>query len=305
VRFPKALKVVELFRKHGNLALIRDGKFLVGGFDGEKAVGERIDVLPNGVKLNKGFPLFGRSLTIHDERSRGHWDVIFENPSGSFSYVYSLEKMRMSREKKYKLVDDFERCLPRLRRGLTGALGESDLILAMLVLLKTKMRVGGEIYYKRSRHKGLTTLKKKDVRIVGDKVVFDFVGKDGVPQRLQERFSDKVLVELKRVLEKRRRNDFVFLNNEGRVFRDTDFETCFERFCGEKFYPHIVRSHFATREVERFLAKDRENARKFCLGIAAKLGHKKLIKGKWEDSYEVTLHHYVRGDLVEKIGAMI
>ena len=292
MKFPDVMKVVGLFEKCGNLELIRDGEFLIGGFCDGKITGGRIDVLPDGVRLNKGFSLFAPRLTIHDEKSHGHWDVIFKNPSGSFSYLYSLDKVRISKDKKFGLVDDFERHLPELKRNLMNALksgrvagGEyrdDDLVLAMLVLLKTKMRVGGEIYYRRSRHKGLTTLKKKDLSIAGNRVTFDFIGKDGVPQSLSEVFSDKVLDELKRVLKKKRQDDFIFLNSNGKIFRDVEFEAGFERFCGERFYPHIVRSHFATRETEKFLRKvagDRlrvaSDARKFCLKVASKLGHKK------------------------------
>jgi len=43
--------------------------------------------------------------------------------------------------------------------------------------------------------------------------------------------------------------------------------------------------------------------KKFCLKLASELGHKKFSKksGIWENSYEVTLHHYVRPDLVEQL----
>jgi hypothetical protein len=339
-KFPEAVKVAKLFKKNGNLELIRDGKFLAGGFsqgddsdkprDG-KVTGKRIDVLPDGTKLSKGFPLFGSELVIHDEKSHGHWDVIFKNPSGSFNYLYSLDKIKLSKDKKFKLVGDFEKCLPRLKKNLlreisfkgeagggrreaVGGGRRDDLVLAMLVLLKTKMRVGSEIYYKRSRHKGLTTLKKKDVKISGNKVRFDFIGKDGVPQSIEEVFGERVISGLKQILKKRKQDDFIFLNANGKVFRDTDFEACFERFCGKRFYPHIVRSHFATREVEAFLRKVEGGRRKaeggtkkFCLKLAGKLGHKKFSKknGEWEESYEVTLHHYVRPDLVERIVKLI
>jgi hypothetical protein len=55
------------------------------------------------------------------------------------------------------------------------------------------------------------------------------------------------------------------------------------------------------------LSKKKGDAKKFCLGLAGKLGHKKFSKkdGVWEDSYEVTLHHYVRPDLVERIKKLI
>ncbi|MBT6690370.1 hypothetical protein HN903_02795 [archaeon] len=306
VKFPEAMTVAQLFKKHGNLKMIRDGDFLMGGFCKGRSIGKRIGILPDGTKLNKAFPLFASKLAIHDEKSHGHWDVIFENPSGSLCYIYSLDKMKISKDKKFKLVDDFEKCLPRLRRNLMKALGTSELVLAMLVLLKTKMRVGSEVYYKRSRHKGLTTLKKKDIQISGKKVRFSFIGKDGVPQVIEEIFGERVVSELKRVLGKRKMDDFVFLNSKGRPFGDVEFEAGFERFCGERFYPHIVRSHFATREVEKFLAKkNKGNVGVFCLGLAEKLGHKKIVKGEWENSSDVTLHYYVRPDLVERVRKLI
>ena len=312
IKFPEAVGVVQLFRRNGNLELIRDGSFLKGGFCNGKTIGKRIDVLPDGVKLNRGFSLFAPNLMIHDEKSHGHWDVIFENPNGEFCYLYNLDKIKNSKDKKYALVDRFEGCLPRLKKNLLRALDEdcdNALVLAMLVLLKTKMRVGSEIYYRRNRHKGLTTLKKKDLKIIRDKVVFDFIGKDGVPQHIEERFVEKVLNQLKRVLKEKGQDDFVFLNSKGGILKDTDFEIGFEKFCGERFYPHIVRSHFATREVERFLRRcefgnvNLEVAKRFCLKLASELGHKKFSKksGIWENSYEVTLHHYVRPDLVEQL----
>lgn len=321
VKFPGVMEVVRLFKKHNNLDLIRDGDFLKGGFLDGRAAGKRIDVLPDGTKLNKGFPLFARGLKVHDEKTHGHWDVIFQNASGSFTYVYSLEKVKNSKDKKFELVEEFEKCLPKLRRNLMRALGtpldslghqtgQGDLVLAMLILLETRLRVGSEVYYKRSRHKGLTTLKKKNFSVCGNNICIDFVGKDGVPQKMDVKIKGRVLSELNRVLNMRQNNDFVFLNSRGRVFRDSDFEAGFERFCGVRFYPHIVRSHFATREVEAFLRKAdggkglaAGEARAFCLKLADELGHKKFSKrqGEWEDSFEVTLHYYVRPDLAERL----
>jgi len=303
VKFEDALGAVKLFKKHGTLKLIRDGKFLKGGFRGGKVTGERIDVLPDGTKLGKAFPLFAPRLRVHDEKSCSHWDVIFENLNGSFTYIYSISKMKTSRAKKYRRVGEFGKYLGKLQRNLMKALGDDNMALPMLILLKTRMRVGSEIYYKKNKHKGLTTLKKKDLKIVGKSVKFDFVGKDGVPQDIVVSFSEKVVKELRKILRRRKMEDFVFSGKNDGILKDTDFEKAFERFCGERFYPHIVRSYFATREVEKFLKKGKGDARKFCLDLARKLGHKKFSKksGNWEENFEVTLHYYVRPDLVDKI----
>ncbi|MFH1521546.1 MAG: hypothetical protein ABIF18_01165 [archaeon] len=312
-KFPEAVAVAELFKKHNNLKMIIDArkpKFLKGGFSQEKIIGERIGILPDGRKLNKAYSLFAPELNIHDEKSNSHWDIIFKNPNGEFAYVYSVEKMKLSTAAKYKKVNEFSKCLPRLKKNLIKAINDDALVLPMLILLKTKMRVGNEIYYLQNHHKGLTTLKKKNIKIVGNKIAFDYIAKDGVPQKTSENFSNAVIEKLKKVLGPRKMNDFVFIDSRGRPLKDTAFELAFEKYCGKKFYPHIVRSHYATDETEKFLRKkkkiSKDEAEKFYLKIAEKLGHKKFSKKLgWENSYQVTLHHYVWPELVEKIGRLI
>ena len=68
--------------------------------------------------------------------------------------------MKLSSDEKYKKVERFEKCLSRLKKNLVVALDGDLVALPMLILLKTKMRVGNEIYYLKNGHKGLTTLKK-------------------------------------------------------------------------------------------------------------------------------------------------
>ena len=252
------------------------------------------------------YSLFAPDLKIHDEKSNIHWDVICRNPNGAYSYIYTVDKENSARKAKYEKVYEFGKYLPRLNRNLNKSLDEDILVLPMLILLKTKMRIGNEIYYKRNHHKGLTTLKKKNIKINGCKISFDFIGKDGVPQNIVEKFPEKVVKELRAVLKLKKYEDFVFVDLNGRPLKDLTFEKGFEKYCGVKFYPHIVRSYYATAEAEKFLKKkkiSKNEVKKFYMRVADKLGHKKFSKktGSWEDSYQVTLHHYIRPELVEKI----
>ena len=307
--FAEAISVAKLFKSHGNLKMIidtKDSKFLKGGFSNGKSLGARIDVLPDGRKLNKSYSLFAPGLIVHDEKSNSHWDVIFKNPNGKLSYIYTLEKDKLSKAAKYKKVEEFGKCLPKLKRNLLKSIDEDDIVLPMLILLKTKMRVGNEIYYRQNHHKGLTTLKKKDIKIVGNLVTFEYIAKDGVPQKISESFSKKVIKKLHATLKLRKAGDFIFVDSDKHPLKDVAFERAFEKYCGKKFYPHIVRSHYATKETEKFLERKRkvseDEVKKFYLKIAEKLGHKKFSKKRgWEDSYQVTLHYYVRPKLVKRI----
>jgi len=308
-KFPEAVEVARLFKRHGNLGLIiddKDKRFLRGGFSNGKVHGARIKVLPDGRHLNKMYSLFAPGLKVHDERSNIHWDVICRNPNGAYAYIYTVGKEASSRKAKYKKVHEFGKRLPRLNRNLNNALNEDVLALPMLILLKTKMRIGNEIYYRRNHHKGLTTLKNKDIRINGSNVSFDFIGKDGVPQKIVDNFSKKIIDKLKSVLKSKKDGAFIFVDLNGRPLKDGAFEGAFERYCGVKFYPHIVRSYYATMEAEKFLKRkkvSKDEVEEFYMKVADKLGHKKFSKktGNWEDSYQVTLHHYIRPELVEKI----
>ena len=309
IKFPEAIEVARLFKKHGKLDLIVDKKnegFLKGGFSTEKPVGARIGVLPDGRLLNKMYSLFAPGLTIHDERSNIHWDVICQNPNGIYAYIYTIEKEDSARKAKYEKVYEFGEYLPKLNRNLNKALDEDILVLPMLILLKTKMRIGNEIYYRKNHHKGLTTLKKKNIKINREKVSFDFIGKDGVPQKITESFSNNVVDKLKTVLKSKKNGDFIFVDSNGRPLKDMAFEIGFEKYCGFKFYPHIVRSYYATNETEKFLKRkkiSKDDVKEFYMKIADKLGHKKFSKntGNWESSYQVTLHHYIQPELVERI----
>lgn len=308
-KFPEAILAAELFKAHDNLNLITDSKdprFLKGGLTNGKVTGERITVLPDGQKINKSFSLFSPGLTIHDEKSNSHWDVMFQNPNGKMAYSYTLEKDKKSRSKKYKTVKEFDELLPKLIRNLLNNIKKDPIALPMIILLKTKMRVGNEIYYKQNSHKGLTTLKKRDIKIHKNNVDFEYLGKDGVPQKITETFSDLTIFQLKKLLKNKKPGDFIFTKS-GHPIRDTDFERAFQKYCGKKFYPHIIRSHFATKETMKFVERNKkptkEKTKDFYLKLANKLGHKKYSKKnkEWEDSYKITLNYYVDPKLINKL----
>ncbi len=304
--------IIDLFKAHDNFEVLidsKDNRFIKGLISPEGAIiGQRIGILPDGQKIDKAYSLFAKDLTIHDEKSNSHWDVIFRNPNGKFAYLYTLEKKEKSRKKKYAKVNDFDRHLPKLKKNINLALNKGEEIaLPMNTLLETYMRVGNEIYYKAHGHKGLTTLQKGDIKIGNDNVKFEYPGKDGVPRKILAKFSPNYIKKLTNKIKKLKRKDFIFTNKNGHPIRDTEFEKAFLKYCGEKFYPHIVRSHYATKTTQNFLKNNpsptKEEVKKLYLEVADKLGHKKFSKKKneWESCYTVTIHHYIAPDLVEEI----
>ena len=316
-KFPEAIQVIELFKAHNNFDLLIDEKkpeFLKGQlYLNEKVQGARINVLPDGKKLNKAYSLFSKNLTIHDESSNSHWDVLYQNPGGTFSYVYTLEKEKKASKHKYQIEQDFEKNIEKIEKNvLKGLKNKKDnFAVPMYTLLKTFMRVGNEIYFKAHKHKGLTTLKKEDISINDTKVTFKYKAKDGVPRKITEEFPNEYINRLKELLKPLKKNSFVFMDEKtNHPLKDTQFKKAFKKYCGKEFYPHIVRSYYATIQTKNFLKKhkttNKKELKEFYLSIAKKLGHKKFNKKKhkWENWSNVTIHHYIKPDLVTKLNKL-
>lgn len=312
--FPETMLVVKLFKKNRRFSFLIDRKnpkFLKGQLaPNGMTQGARIDILPNGKKLSKAFSLFAPDLMIHDESTKHHWDLIYKNPGGTYSYLYTIEKVRKSRSKKYHTVKEFERYHPKIMVRVYNALKNKDdhMALPMFTLLKTYMRVGNEIYYKLRRHKGLTTMKKSDIDIKGKRVSFHYIGKGGVPTSVTAAFPKVYIDRLRNHLRNTGKSSFVFTNrNTGRPINEEHFKNAFKRYCGREFYPHIIRSFYATRRVKKFLALPgpitKKNIYNLFYSIAEMLGHKRFVKkdGTWRENYTVTINHYVQPEILEKI----
>jgi len=309
-------KIVHHFKAHANFNALLDSKnkiFLKGYITPKKTIGgEKLKIMPNKDKLDKTYSLFAPHLTIHDEKNDTHWDIIFQNPNKKYSYLYTLEKKKQATKNKYKKVKDFQKHLPTLKKNLHIALKKGELMaLPLYTLLKTKMRVGNQYSYSSSGHQGLTTLQKKNINVLRNKATFTYIGKDGIPQEKTESFPEVYLTKLTDKIAKKTKKDFIFTDKLGNPLKDTHFEKAFKEYCGKKFYPHIVRSYYATTTVENYLKKhkkpNKEQIQKLYTEVAEELGHKKFNKkdNEWETSYTVTIAHYIQPELIEKINRII
>lgn len=312
-KFPLTKTVIELFKIHNNLKELIDTKnpsFLKGQLSPSKQIqGARLNILPNGKKLTGAYSLFAKHLTIHDENTHDHWDAIYENPSG-YCYLYDEEKMKKHKDRKYSKVKAFEKIYPELEKKVIEGLQDKKDYMAVPIftLLKTYMRIGNEIYYKLHGHKGLTTLSKDNVKIKGNIVTFKFLAKDGVPMTIVHEFPEIYIKRLKHDIKNNK--PYVFQSCSGNVLKETHFKRAFKRYCGKEFYPHIVRSFFATHETEEFLKHNKKASKKeiqeFLTHVAHELGHRKFNKKtkEWKESYNVTIHHYIAPNLMEKLNKL-
>ncbi|MCA9459689.1 MAG: hypothetical protein KC550_04030 [Nanoarchaeota archaeon] len=312
--------IIELYIKNNNSHLIADSfeeKFLKGYLSEKNQVsGERIKRLPDGKELARaGFSLLAKDLKINLNHSENEWDVMYENSSGLKTYLYSIDKVHLEQKKKKEIVEKFEKNYKTILEKLETDIKNNANIeyLALYFLLKTYIRIGNEDYYNKSGHKGLTTLEKKDIQI--DKshntISLEFIGKDGVPQKIIKKFPYYIISLLENHLNKlENEDDFVFVEINNLPIHSSSLSKILYEYTGEHFYPHIIRSHFADMECLNFLKENKhrksvskeevENKINF---IAQELGHKKFNKktNEWEISPKITIESYIYPEYLDKM----
>ncbi|MFT4310469.1 MAG: hypothetical protein ACMXYC_02460 [Candidatus Woesearchaeota archaeon] len=312
--FIYAIPIVQAFKAHKRVDVLIDTKdsfFCKGYRTPDGAIkGARITILPDGTVLQGAYSLLSDHLTLHDQHTHGHWDIMYKNPSGTYTYRYSLKKVKQSHQQKYKKVHEFNAIYPTLLYNVTQALSlrQDSMALVLYTLLATYMRVGNKVYFITHGHKGLTTLKKEDVHITGNTVTFCFLGKNGVPHTITKTFPQQYIRWLHMLM--RANTEFLFTKNN-KAITEKDFAQAFVKYAKQSFYPHIVRSHYATYEVQRFFAQHAKPTKKqikeVLTSIAQELGHKKYSKKlhDWQSYYTITLSHYIEPRLVKKIQTIL
>ncbi len=316
---PLKKEILEILEKYDENNLIEEildshNKIFIRGFldEKDKVSGGRINILPNGDKLARGgFSIFAKDLEFNFKKNK-LWDVCYTNASGSKTYLYSQEKVEIEQKEKAKKVDLFKKNYLKIIESLETDLENGIEYLGLYFLLLTHIRVGNLEYYNHLKHKGLTTLQKKDIKIKDNLIQISFIGKDGIPQEIikEEGLTQsswvKSLTLLNLHLNKLKSSDFVFARDNVPI-HSNDFSKILFNYCGIHFYPHIIRSFYADSQSEIFIKENKKATKSQVLTlfkeIAKELGHKKFNKknNSYEIDYKVTLTNYIRPIYVEKL----
>lgn len=177
--------------------------------------------------------------------------------SGKWQYGYSEEYHFRNSEKKWSRIsgmdedtmDKFER---KLIRGMSSKNEESErqAALAAYIIYLTGMRPGDVHSPKHSKdNKGLTTLTVNNIKIDGDSVVFDFIGKAGIHQ-VHELTDRRTARHLRRLVKGKKPDDLVF----GETYRQHLNRWISDT--GADFTAKDLRTHFATRLAAQLLDDD-------------------------------------------------
>ncbi|WP_432711724.1 DNA topoisomerase IB, partial [Pedobacter sp.] len=120
--------------------------------------------------------------------------------AGRKQYRYHHKWTSRRSDSKYYRLLDFGKVLPQVRKHIAKDLRRKNMderkVLAICVqlMLKTFLRVGNEFYQQTYGSFGLSTLRNKHVKINGNTLKLNFIGKKGVRQEVT--LNDKTLARL-------------------------------------------------------------------------------------------------------------
>jgi DNA topoisomerase I len=110
---------------------------------------------------------------------------------GRRQYLYHKDWVRYRCENKFDKMSDFGEALPLIRKAVEEGLqrrgfDKRKVLSAVVGLLDhTLIRIGNKKFEAENNSYGLTTLKNKHIKSLGQTVVFEFVGKSGIKQILK------------------------------------------------------------------------------------------------------------------------
>jgi len=155
------------------------------------------------------------------QEALGAWRYVVPGPfrkvaQEKLTPAQQAQRVRKRSDGVRKLAENLGRLRDKINKDLKSN-DEKEQLTAMVVALmdKTAERVGNESSAKNNDHLGVTTFRKKNFSIDGDRVKLVYTGKSGVKH--QKEFTDKRLATmLKSLLDRTNGNsDFVFKTNDG------------------------------------------------------------------------------------------
>jgi DNA topoisomerase-1 len=197
---------------------------------------------------------------------RGHVQATGYDDAGRKQYRYH-DDWRESRDRiKFEEMEEFARSLPALRERLDEGLERRDLDFdrvcscAVRLLDLGLFRVGNERYEADNESYGLTTIKRKHMRIVKGEATFDYPSKSG--QQSTHQINDPSVMPTLKALKKRtggRALKDLLVYKEGRRWKDlvsADVNAFIKETAGEGFSAKDFRTWNATVLAAVFLAAD-------------------------------------------------
>jgi DNA topoisomerase-1 len=183
----------------------------------------------------------------------GHIQAIGRDQKNRKQYRYHPDWRADRDARKYDRMAAFGRALPRLRKRVAADLSRRGLprekVLAAVVSLLelTLIRVGNDEYAKTNKSFGLTTMRKRHLKLASGGAVFEFVGKSG--KKHKTGFRDRRLARIVAACQELRgQRLFQYIDDEGqrRAIESSDVNDYIRAACGDDFSAKDFRTWYGS-----------------------------------------------------------
>ena len=224
------------------------------GFSYRDAGGERVDDEETLARIRElAIPPAWKQVWICPD-PLGHLQATGIDAAGRKQYLDHERWQRRRSERKFRVVREFAAALPRLRRTVSADLRrqgmppERALACAVRLLDLGFFRVGGEVYAEENESYGLATVRRDQVRVEGNEVIFDFPAKSG--QRRVQSIRDPAARRAIATMRRRRSgpDDLLAWRQDGgwRDVRSDDVNAYIQEQIGEEFSAKDFRTWHGT-----------------------------------------------------------
>lgn len=140
-----------------------------------------------------------RSVWICPEAD-GYLQAVGRDEKGRKQYIYHPEWVAYRQKKKFDRIVEFAENLPLIRRVTREHLRDKTwtkrkvMALVLMVMDETAIRIGNKVYKERNNTFGLTTLRRKHLKVSGRALRFSFKGKSN--QYREVEIENKKLIRL-------------------------------------------------------------------------------------------------------------
>lgn len=240
--------------------------------------------------------------------------------AGRLQYVYDPAYREKKEREKFERVLRFADTLPNMRETTSGHLRHEKLDREKVLACMTRLmnaayfRVGEERYAKHNKTYGIATLRRKHLRIDGDAMIFEYVGKWGKHQR--QCVVDRGLREIVEECAALPGYEiFKYFDGDGKLkdVKSRDLNVYVKEVMGSEFTAKDFRTWAGTliaalKLAELGATEDLKQGQKNVLSavdhVAARLGNTRAIARSSYISPRV-LDHYMEGSVVAYYGERI
>ena len=224
------------------------------GFTFRDADGERIDDEKTLARIRElAIPPAWKQVWICPD-PLGHLQATGIDAAGRKQYLYHERWQQRRAERKFEVVREFAAALPRLRRAVTADLRRQGMPRARALACAVRLldlgffRIGGEVYAEENESFGLATVRRDQVTLRANEVIFDFPAKSG--QRRIQSIRDAPARRAIEVMRRRRSGPEDLLAwrdaDEWRDVRSDDVNDYIKEKIGERFSAKDFRTWHGT-----------------------------------------------------------